>query len=63
MGKQSQKAASGATVRIWAEPKKRLIGVVEAKAKKERRPVSEAELVSKAVDMFCDQEEKELGIA
>lgn len=62
MGKKLQKTTSGATVRIWREPKERLLNVVSEKAKQERRLVSEAELVSKAVDMYCDEEEKKLGI-
>lgn len=62
MAEQPQKQGSGSTVRIWSEPKERLQKVVEAKAKKERRLVSEAELVSKAVEAFCDKEEKKLGL-
>lgn len=62
MSKQTQKAVSGKTVRIWTEPKVRLTKVQEAKSKKERRPISEAELVSRAVDLFCDREEPKLGI-
>lgn len=62
MADKEQKQASGATVRIWADAKERLQNVVVAKAKKERRLVSEAELVSKAVDALCDKEEKKLGI-
>lgn len=62
MGKNKQKAASGATVRIWREPKERLLEVVKEKARQERRLVSEAELVSKAVDLYCDEEEPKLGI-
>ncbi len=62
MGKESQKTASGSTVRIWREPKERLLNVARAKADKERRLVSEAELVSKAVDQYCDKEERKLGI-
>lgn len=62
MGKQPQKIASGATVRIWRDPKERLQNVIEKKSERERRPISEAEMVSKAVDMLCDIEEPQLGI-
>jgi len=63
MATHQQKTGSGSTVRIWDEPKERLQKVREAKAKKEKRLVSEAELVSKAVDALCDREEPKLGIA
>ena len=62
MGKSKSKAISGKTVRIWIEPKKRLQKFIAAKAKKERRIVSEAEIVSTAVDMLCDIEERKVGI-
>jgi hypothetical protein len=58
----TQNHGTGSTVRIWNEPKERLQKVREAKAKKERRIVSEAELVSKAVEALCTKEEKRLGI-
>lgn len=63
MADETQKESSSAVVRIWAEPKKRLVRVVEAKSRKEKRPVSEAELVSKAVDRLCDKEEAKLGLS
>jgi hypothetical protein len=63
MAEQTQKQASGGTVRIWREPKKRLAAVVEKKSEKEGRIVSEAELVSKAVEAYCTKEERKLGIA
>jgi hypothetical protein len=62
MDEETQKSGSGSTVRIWTEPKGRLKKVREAKAKKEKRLVSEAELVSKAVNAYCDKEEPKLGI-
>ena len=62
MGDGTQKQASGNTVRIWTEPKKRLKKVCEEKAKKEQRIISEAELVSKAVNALCAKEERKLGI-
>lgn len=62
MGHQTQKARSGSTVRIWADRKERLQKLVAEKEKQERRPVSETELVSKAVDLFCDEEAKKLGM-
>lgn len=62
MAHQTQKARSGSTVRIWADRKERLQKLVAEKGKRERRPVSEAELVSKAVDLLCDREGKKLGI-
>lgn len=57
-----QKETSGKTVRIWTDRKKRLADVIIEKSKKERRPISEAEMVSKAVDMLCEVEERELGL-
>lgn len=62
MAGQQQKTTSGSTVRIWSKPKERLQKVVEAKGKKEDRIVSEAELVSKAVNALCEKEEKKLGL-
>lgn len=62
MGNDSQKTSSGSTVRIWKEPKERLQKFIKAKSKKERRLVSEAEIVSTAVDMLCSIEEPKLGI-
>lgn len=59
---QPQKTTSGSTVRIWKKPKERLQKVVETKTEREGRPVSEAELVSKAVDALCKKEEKKLGL-
>jgi hypothetical protein len=63
MGQESQKAAASEVVRIWKEPKKRLQEMREAKAKKEQRPVSEAELVSKAVDALYSKERTKLGLS
>lgn len=62
MDEETQKTASGSTVRIWTKPKERLQKVREAKAEKEKRLVSEAELVSKAVDAYCDKEEPRLKL-
>jgi hypothetical protein len=62
MAEQSQKAVTGTTVRIWNGPKKRLQKVREEREVKEGRPVSEAELVSKAVEAYCTKEERKLGI-
>jgi hypothetical protein len=63
MAQQTQKQVSGKTVRIWSEPKERLAKVIVEKAKKEQRIISEAEMVSRAVNMLCDKEEPKLGIA
>lgn len=57
-----QKSSTSAVVRIWKEPKERLVKVGEKRSKKERRPISEAELVSTAVNLYCDKEERKLGI-
>jgi hypothetical protein len=62
MADETPKNSSSAVVRIWREPKERLVRVIEKKSKKERRPISEAEMVSKAVDRFCANEEKKLGL-
>lgn len=62
MAEQPQKQVSGSTVRIWDEPKKRLQEMVEAKTRKERRPVSEAEVVSKAVEALYKKDKKKLGL-
>lgn len=62
MAEQTTKQASGSTVRIWSEAKERVQEMVEAKTKKERRPVSEAEVVSKAVEALHKKEKKKLGI-
>ena len=62
MGTQTQKKVSGSTVRIWTKSKERLAEVVKEKSEREGRIVSEAELVSKAVNMLCAKEEKKLGI-
>lgn len=62
MANETPKNSSSAVVRIWREPKDRLGEVIKKKAKKEGRPISEAELVSKAVNQFCNKEERKLGI-
>lgn len=62
MADETPRNSSSAVVRIWREPKERLVKVIEEKSKKERRPISEAEMVSKAVDKLCDVEEKKLGL-
>lgn len=62
MADETPKNSSSAVVRIWREPKERLVRVIEKKSKKERRPISEAEMVSKAVEQLCDKEEKKLGL-
>lgn len=62
MGQESQKATTSEVVRIWKEPKKRLARVLLEKSKKEKRPITETELVSKAVDALCKIEERKLGI-
>lgn len=62
MAEQTQKSVTGTTVRIWNEPKKRLQKVRIKRQDKEGRPVSEAELVSKAVEAYCTKEERKLGI-
>ena len=62
MGQESQKLAGSEVVRIWKEPKKRLQEMVEARTRKERRPVSEAEVVSKAVEALYKRDKKKLGL-
>lgn len=62
MGAERQKKVLGSTVRIWAKQKERLVRVIEKKAEKEERIVSEAEMVSRAVNLLCEIEEKQLGI-
>jgi hypothetical protein len=62
MATHMQNRFKGSMVRIWDKSKERLVKVVEKKIEKENRNVSEAELVSKAVDMYCAREEKKLGI-
>ena len=63
MTKETQQTSTGATVRIWRGSLDRLVELKKAKAKKLKRPVSEVELVSKAVEDFCTKEERKLGIA
>lgn len=62
MGQGSQIFASSEVVRIWKGAKKKLQDMVEARAKRERRPVSEAEVVSKAVEALYTKDKKKLGI-
>lgn len=62
MEEETQKTQDSTTVRIWREPKKRLAKVARQKAAIENREVTEAELVSKAVEIFCTKEERKLGI-
>lgn len=62
MANESPKNSSSAVVRIWREPKERLLKVIDRKSKKEGRPISEAESVSKAVEQYCRKEERKLGI-
>lgn len=62
MAGQSQKHGDSTTVRIYKNPKARLQKVVRARALKENRNVTEAELASEAVEVFCAREERKLGI-
>ena len=62
MADETPKNSSSAVVRIWREPKERLVRVIEKKSDRERRHISEAEMVSRAVDRFCTIEEKKLGL-
>ena len=62
MMNETPKNSSSAVVRIWREPKERLLKVIDRKSKKEGRPISEAESVSKAVSQYCQKEERKLGI-
>lgn len=62
MGQESQKLAASEVVRIWKGPKKQLQEMVEARTRKERRPVSEAEVVSKAVEALYKKDKKKLGL-
>lgn len=62
MTSETQKSTTSETVRIWAKPKERLVKVAEKKTEREGRPVTEVELVSKAVDLLCDIEERQLGL-
>jgi hypothetical protein len=62
MAQQTQKKRFSKTVRIWPEPKERLQKVQRKMADRESRDVTEAELVSKAVEAYCTKEERKLGI-
>lgn len=62
MGQESQRTGSSEVVRIWKGPKKQLQDMVEARTRKERRPVSEAEVVSKAVEALYKRDKKKLGL-
>ena len=61
MAKQGQKTSTGSSVRIWNEEKElvqELKGDIEIR---ERRNVSEAEVVSKAVRTLYNKEKKKLA--
>lgn len=60
---ETPKTVASAVVRIWKEPKKQLLEVIEAKTEREGRPISEVEVVSKAVNQYCKREKRKLGIA
>ena len=62
MTDETPKTAASTVVRIWREPKKQLLEVVEAKTEREGRPVSEVEAVSKAVSQYCKREKRKLGM-
>lgn len=63
MAQESQKATPSEVVRIWREAKEQLVELQEATSKKEQRPVTEAELVSKSVRAYYKKEKRKLGIA
>lgn len=50
------------SVRIWKDSKKELEEVLLRKALKEKRRVTEVELVSKAVDAMCVKERRKLEL-
>jgi len=62
MAQESQKTTTSEVVRIWKKAKEQVQEMVEAKTKKECRPVSEAEVVSKAVEALHKKEKKKLGV-
>jgi hypothetical protein len=62
MGQESQKATTSEVVRIWKEAKEHLGELCEATTKKEHRPVSEAEIVSKSVTAYYNKSKRKLGI-
>lgn len=62
MGQESQKLAASEVVRIWKGPKKQLEDMANARTKRERRPVSEAEVASKAIEALFKKDRKKLGL-
>lgn len=63
MGKGDAKTQDSTTVRIGLKPKERLQNVARNKAAKEKREVTELELVNEAVAALCSKEERKLGIS
>jgi hypothetical protein len=62
MGDETTKTQESTTARIWTESKKRIQNVAREKAAREKRDVTECELLSIAADKYCDEEEPKLGL-
>lgn len=57
MAEEPQKTSTGTTVRIWTDAKELVVKMAKKKARREKRPaVSEAEIVSKAVNDLYEKE-------
>lgn len=63
MADEPQKRSFPEVVRLAEDAKKNLVEVSSKRTEREGRPVSEAELASKAVNQFCKKEKKKLGIS
>lgn len=62
MGQGIKKSKKYESVRIWSAQKKSLTELIANRTLKGKDRVTEVELVSSAVEAFCEKEKRKLGI-
>lgn len=63
MAEQTQKGGPTKTVRIWTNEKEDVQKVIAERISREKRMVTEAELLSPVIKAFVRREKRKLGIA
>lgn len=62
MAQGIKKAKKYESVRIWPKQKKTLVELIATRTLQGKEKVSEVELVSNAVEAFCQKEKRKLGL-
>lgn len=61
MGQENKKVKKYESVRIWPKEKKTLVELIATRTLSGQDKVSEVEIVSKAVRVFCKREKRRLA--